>query len=471
VKSPATQLLNSKLLTPAEKNTHLLKEAEMHNRIKRRAKKTLPNPDHFAIRPYLRLGGSPEQSLELIWFSSLKQKHWCVQFKAQEHDRWITLRPDKVVHLKIANEKVNRFVTQLPRLSDEQILYRVLVDQQAVFEGQFTSKDRWAKSSRVVAFGDYGDGETSSQRTAEAVIRVKPDLLVLLGDLVYDYGRVLEYLLNFFPVLGALLAGVVTVPVSGNHDIGSPQQNELAREQVFEDLFGFYEFWKNPDNGPRLSKESRKRLLKRRKGRSLFNRFGKHFAALTNYSFDWANSHWVVLDANKFMDWTLSELREWLEDDLRQSNAEFKIVCWHQPALCSDKSYRTDRRMLAIQDILQRNNVVLALSGHSHVFECSYPVRLEEGQLKRVDPQLFDGKVNTQLPDGYVIHLVSGAPSKLPTVGAEPEHVQPTTRVLIYDQNSFTQLDFTPGRLEVSQIGSINGNVLDSFVITRARTS
>jgi acid phosphatase type 7 len=423
--------------------------------------------DYFAIKPYLRLGKSPEHSIELVWYSSLKRKHWCVQIKTQEDDRWITLLPQRGGKLKIANQKVNCFVTQLPRLSDQEIQYRVFIDHYVVFEGQFTSKDHCAQSSRVVAFGDFGDGEIAAEQTAQAVVGVKPDLLVLLGDLVYEYGRVLEYLLYFFPVLAALLSSLVAAAASGNHDIGSRRQNELDREREFEDLFGYYEFWRNPDNGPRLSKESRKRLLERRKGRVLRRRFGKQFASLTNYSFDWANSHWVVLDANKFMDWTLPELQQWLDDDLKQSTAEFKIVCWHQPALCSDKSYTKDRRMLAIQEILQDNNVVLVLSGHSHVFECSYPVRREDGQLKILDPQLFDGKENTLLPEGYVIHLVSGAPSKLPTEGNEPEFVLPTTRLLIYDQNSFTQLDFSPKRLEVSQICSTDGKVLDNFVITR----
>ena len=423
----------------------------------------------FAVQPYLRLGECPERYLELVWFSALNVR-WCVQIKTQSGERWNILKTVRMSgKLSCPQGKANCFVTQLPRHSDEQIEYRIFVASELVFQGQYKAKDCLAHSSRVVAFGDFGDGDIASYRTAEAVIDVKPDLLVLLGDLVYEHGRVREYLKYFFPVLASLLCTVVSAPVSGNHDIGPLFKKNITPKREFHDLFAFYQIWRNPSNGPVLSRGSRRRLLVSRKGWLLSNRFGKHFAALTNYSFNWANSHWVVLDANEFMDWRgMPELRKWLEDDLRQSQAQFNIVCWHQPALCSDRKYGSDRRMLAVQDILQENNVVLVLSGHSHVYECSYAVRLERGELMIANPELYDGKENTELPEGYLIHLVSGAPAKLPAEGSEPEWTQPTTRILVYDRNSFTQLDFSLGRLEVRQISSADGQVLDYFVITKA---
>jgi hypothetical protein len=53
----------------------------------------------------------------------------------------------------------------------------------------------------------------------------------------------------------------------------------------------------------------------------------------------------------------------------------------------------------------------------------------------------------------------------LPTENAVKESLK---RVLICDRKSFTQLDFSPKRLEMRQICSADGKVLDNFVITRA---
>ena len=40
---------------------------------------------------------------------------------------------------------------------------------------------------------------------------------------------------------------------------------------------------------------------------------------MANFSFDFGNSHWTVLDANSYVDWTNRELQAWVAADLADS--------------------------------------------------------------------------------------------------------------------------------------------------------
>ena len=48
---------------------------------------------------------------------------------------------------------------------------------------------------------------------------------------------------------------------------------------------------------------------------------------MSNYSFDYANSHWLVLDANPYMNWTDQSLRNWVADDLAKTKLSDLEIC------------------------------------------------------------------------------------------------------------------------------------------------
>jgi hypothetical protein len=59
---------------------------------------------------------------------------------------------------------------------------------------------------------------------------------------------------------------------------------------------------------------------------------GSAFPRMANFSFDYGNAHWLVLDSNPYADWTASELREWVERDLASArNATWRFVAFHHP--------------------------------------------------------------------------------------------------------------------------------------------
>ena len=43
---------------------------------------------------------------------------------------------------------------------------------------------------------------------------------------------------------------------------------------------------------------------------------GRNYPRMANFSFDYGDSHWTVLDSNPYVDWNNPELRAWVERDL-----------------------------------------------------------------------------------------------------------------------------------------------------------
>ena len=52
---------------------------------------------------------------------------------------------------------------------------------------------------------------------------------------------------------------------------------------------------------------------------------GNRYPRMSNFSFDYGNAHWTVLDADTYVDWTDIELKNWVIKDL----ADSKNAAWH----------------------------------------------------------------------------------------------------------------------------------------------
>jgi hypothetical protein len=216
----------------------------------------------------------------------------------------------------------------------------------------------------------------------------------------------------------------------------------------------------------------------KKKTNQLLRNYGKSFFRKTNFSFNWKDQHWVILDANNYADWTLPELRDWLVKDLESaSSKKWKFVVFHQPGFNSDNKYCNDQRMRIICPILEAGAVDVVFSGHCHFYQRHRPLffRPEEDKPREdgkvpgefvIDYQ-FDGVENT-LPNG-VIYIVTGASGKLVNSDIK-ENVETSigsSAVLIDDQHSFTELSFADNHLLMSQV-SLSGEVLDSVRIDKS---
>ena len=156
---------------------------------------------------------------------------------------------------------------------------------------------------------------------------------------------------------------------------------------------------------------------------------GDAFPRMANFSCDYGNAHWTVIDANATVDWTNPDLQDWVAKDLEKAkNATWRFVSFHQPGFNSSKAHFDEQYMRILAPVFEAGKVDIVFNGHVHNYQRSYPLRFvpskpngaspvagPDGKVSKnrhVDGKLtldktFDGKTDTS-PEG-VIYLVTGA--------------------------------------------------------------
>jgi 3',5'-cyclic AMP phosphodiesterase CpdA len=457
----------------------------------------------FVVAPYLQLGNNPKrsdkESLELIWWTSDRDYLWAVEARPVGSDRWLGSDIPSEHRINIGDMKPKRRLkATLAHLAPgRDYEYRVLRGGQPVFTGRATAPKSAKQPYRFVAVGDLATGRAGSKNVAYQIALAKPDLLVMPGDIAYKHGRISEYRDRYFPTFnsdaphflggGPIIRSTLSVAAFGNHDAGTPDPPEDVRDlEKYPDLLAYFIFWSQPLNGPlgTVGAANTPDLIgSGTRKRAFLSAAGERFPRMANFSFDYGNAHWLVLDANYYMDWTNPEMRAWVEKDLTDAkDATWKFVVYHQGGFTSDVKHADEQRMRLLTDIFQRTGVNVIFNGHNHAYERNYPLRFRikpqpDGKLVspqgRVDGDLtldkaFDGKSNTR-PDG-VLHIVTGAGGgKLnlePERRAQPDKLPPFTNVIFDDVHSFTVCDVDADRLTFRQI-SAQGVELDSFTVTK----
>lgn len=155
----------------------------------------------------------------------------------------------------------------------------------------------------------------------------------------------------------------------------------------------------------------------------------------SNYSFDYGNIHFVLLDSNPHLfngigsggdppDATPQEafppypsvLREWLIKDLDSSDQPWKIVVYHHPGYNSGYTTLRDNQMRQITQVLQDHGVNIVYNGHEHNYQRTRPLRATPTSTVPPLSSLpvavemdtrFDG-LTRQVPDG-ILHIINGA--------------------------------------------------------------
>ena len=180
----------------------------------------------------------------------------------------------------------------------------------------------------------------------EAYERV-PDMAfgLFAGDIV-ESGISLAQFDSFAKNAAPVFGSVPVMPTNGNHE-----SNFIGgKPQMYLDYFAL------PQNGP--------------------EGFTEEF-----YSFDYADCHVTVLNSWVFSgeqpldEEDYARINAWIENDLRSSNATWKIILMHHPAYAvhNDGVANTVRREWA--PLFERFGVSLAFVGHQHVYSRSYPMR------------------------------------------------------------------------------------------------
>lgn len=206
----------------------------------------------------------------------------------------------------------------------------------------------WLPVAQAFTFAVMGDTQSFGtsqkgglQQTARQIAKQKVSLVMSMGDLVHscDGSKKCENKYKQWKsILGSLMNK--TYAVVGNHDRTAGSRSEKVWRKVF----------KFPTNGPSGFEEQ-------------------------TYSFDYDNSHFVVLDTERPSSSHVIDdtQRQWLEDDLSKNTKENTFVFFHEPAFHTNFE-KTDNLEAhpgerdALWSILDKHNVTAVFNGHEHLF-------------------------------------------------------------------------------------------------------
>jgi predicted MPP superfamily phosphohydrolase len=213
--------------------------------------------------------------------------------------------------------------------------------------------------------GDNGDGDREQYEIGQQMLnwhgRFPFPLVLMLGDNIYGADRPQDFVRKFeTPYQGLLDKGVKFYASLGNHD---------SREQRFYKLYNMdgklYYSFKAPKEDVRF------------------------FALESTY-----------VDRDQL---------QWIEDELKKSNEDWKIVFFHHPLYSSARTHGSQLKLRAVlEPLFVKYNVSVVLNGHDHVYERIRPQqgiqyfvegssgKLRAGDLRRGSPLTAFGHDSTR---------------------------------------------------------------------------
>jgi hypothetical protein len=181
---------------------------------------------------------------------------------------------------------------------------------------------------RFLAFGDSGGGGADQRALAEQMYNFPYDLIVHTGDIAYDSGTINEFEDTVFKMYAPLFRHVPFFPAAGNHEYKTMQGAPFRA--VFALPGGNGEKW---------------------------------------YSYDWGRIHFVALDTEA----DYATQARWLDADLAATTLPWKIVYFHKPPYSSGDHGSDTSLRSALEPMLVKHRVQLALAGHDHDYERMLP--------------------------------------------------------------------------------------------------
>jgi predicted MPP superfamily phosphohydrolase len=187
---------------------------------------------------------------------------------------------------------------------------------------------------RFVATADSGSGDQNQFAVGAAMARYHQqnpyNLVVLAGDNIYDNGEMSKIGPVFEqPYQAVLQKGVKFRACLGNHDIRTENGNPQVAYAGFNMPARYYTYQEN----------------------------GVQF---------------FVLDTNGNADWT--HQLAWLEQQLKQSQARWKIVYGHHPIYASGVYGSNPDFIRTFTPLFQKYSVQLYINGHEHHYERTRPI-------------------------------------------------------------------------------------------------
>jgi len=249
--------------------------------------------------------------------------------------------------------------------------------------------------------GELGKGQKEVYTAMQIYMQGKSlDLWILLGDNAYSSGSQKQYNTSFFEPYKDLLKTTVPWAVIGNHD---------ARRWAFYDIFDF------PLQGESGGISS---------GTEKF------------YALEQGNIHILMLDSETTDLSKDGEMAQWLQKDLKANTKKWTIAILHHPPYTdgghssddpfdSHSRFSLNGKLFSIREnivpILEKYDVDLVYSGHSHVYERSKLIHKHYGTSDSFDINKHIVQDNEKKycksldskPFGGTIYTVTGSAAKL----------------------------------------------------------
>ena len=314
-----------------------------------------------------------------------------------------------------------------------------------------TLNDDINRTQRIWVLGDSGNYNDALKENIKAMMQhlgdKKVDTWLMLGDNAYRSGTQEQFNISVFNAFKGMLKTTVLWPVIGNHD---------ARRWAFYDIFAFPT--KGESGGVASGSE-------------------KYF------SFENGNVHFVLLDSETVDRDADGEMAEWLEKDLSSNQKLWTIAIFHHPPYSkgshdTDSYYDSRGRMVQMREnivpILEKHDVDVVLSGHSHVYERSLLSHGHYGYSDTFDAaehvvqnDLHDYyKCSEKVPFAGTIYNVAGSTSEN-TVGINPfNETHPMLPISFFTSGSLL-ITADASKLKVEMVMR-DTDLLDSYAITKS---
>jgi predicted phosphodiesterase len=327
-------------------------------------------------------------------------------------------RPDgSVLAEKTVNPADGHYTATFDGLEpDSHYPYEIVRKNGAVVaKGQLPTAPIRGEPFRILAFGDSGRGGPQQYELARRMAETNPQVIVHVGDVVYDKGEAKDYPAKFYAPYAPLLNHVPFYPTLGNHDWDETKGGPYFANFVL------------PANGPEGTIPEQ------------------------NYWFDFGDVRFVCIDSNQSFADLRAKVAPWADRVLADAGDRWKILFYHHAVYTSGKYAPAGKIRQLFVPLCDKYHVALALQGHNHMYERTYPIR-EDAVVE---------------PGEGTIYLTTGAG------GAELYQIrEPVPDYLFIQENrkhSYTLIDVTPQQFAVQQVG-IDGAIIDTFDIPRPKT-
>lgn len=370
----------------------------------------------------LTWASDPRTTQAIQWRTNTEVNQGAVRYRvkktpgAEVADPWITVAAQMSVlenHNTLNDPVCHRYTVNLVGLEASTTYEYVVGDGTPagwVLPSEFTTAPDKTTPFKFIYMGDAQNGLDTWGKVVRGAHAAEPDaaFYVMAGDLV-NRGNQRDDWDHFFFNADGVYNNKQLVPAIGNHE----DQGDLG-PWMYLHLFDL------PTNGPEGVTPERV------------------------YSFTYSNALFLVLDSNV----APADQVEWIEEQLKNSDATWKFAIYHHPAYSSGPR----RDNLEVRELwgalFDKYHVDLALQGHDHAYLRTWPMK----GGKKVDS-----------PAEGTIYIVSNSGAKFYDQG-EFDY----TEVGLTNLSMYQVLDLRiDGNKLTYKAYDIEGNLRDEFVIEK----